>query len=566
MISAQNSLSQQVNIVQTSLQKTNSSLPLWVSVVIPCYNHARFLGEAIESALAQSYPRVEIIVVDDGSRDHTEEVAGRYPGVQYVRQDNQGLAAARNTGLRESHGDILVFLDADDRLLPEALERGVHNLLNSPESAFVSGRYRYIREDGSIMHEYSQKPADPDHYAAFLLGNYIGMHATVAYRRSVLEAEGGFNPSLRACEDYDLYLRIARKYPVSLHQHLVAEYRQHGQNMSRDPRLMLKTVLTVLHSNKKYIGTNDRYHEAYRAGVTSWREHYSQAFFEQLRQRWTDKQIGPTLALAASWFRYAPYQCGGYIFWSAVGSLKERVNRVLPPSVRRLLVKRQDGSYIPPKGKVRFGDLRRLRPISYEFGFDRGLPIDRYYVESFLARHAADIRGHVMEVGDDSYMCRFGGDRVVKKDILHVAEGNPSATIVADLARADHIPSNRFNCIILTQTLHLVYDVDAALQTLFRILKPGGVLLATFPGISQISIDEWSESWYWAFTLHSAHRMFEKVFPAGDVEIQSHGNVLAATAFLQGLAVDELDPEELDHSDPHYQTLITVRAVKRARM
>jgi glycosyltransferase involved in cell wall biosynthesis len=546
--------------------KQNIEAPFLVSVVIPCYNHARFLGEAIESVLAQTYPRVEIIVVDDGSRDHTADVAALYPSVHYVRQDNQGLAAARNTGLRESRGDILVFLDADDRLVPEALEHGVHHLLNSPESAFVSGRYRYIQEDGSVLREYGQQPADRDPYAAFLRGNYIGMHATVAYRRSVLEAEGGFNPSLPACEDYDLYLRIARKHAVSVHDHLVAEYRQHGQNMSRDPRLMLKTVLAVLHSNKEYVDANDRYQEAYRAGVTSWREHYSQAFFEQIHTQWMDKQIGPTLDLAANWFRYAPYQFGGYTFWNAVGSIKQGAHRVLPPSVRRLLVKRQDGSYIPPKGKVRFGDLRRLRPISYEFGFDRGVPIDRYYVESFLARHADDIHGHVLEVGDDSYMCQFGGDRVLKKDILHVAEGNPIATIVADLARADHIPSDRFDCIILTQTLHLVYDVNAALQTLRRILKPGGVLLATFPGISQISIDEWSDSWYWAFTLHSAHRMFENVFPAGNVEIQSHGNVLAATAFLQGLAVDELDQEELDHSDPHYQTLLTVRAVKPGRM
>jgi SAM-dependent methyltransferase len=150
----------------------------------------------------------------------------------------------------------------------------------------------------------------------------------------------------------------------------------------------------------------------------------------------------------------------------------------------------------------------------------------------------------------------------LKKDILHVVEGNPAATIVADLAQADHIPSNLFDCIILTQTLHLVYNVDAALQTLCRILKPGGVLLATFPGISQLSIDEWSECWYWSFTLHSACRMFEKVFPAKDLEIQSHGNVLVATAFLHGLAADELDPDELDHSDLQYQTLITVRAVK----
>ena len=536
--------------------------PLLVSVVIPCYNHARFLGEAIESVLAQTYPRVEIIVVDDGSKDNTGEVAALYPSVHYVRQNNQGLAAARNAGLRRSQGDILVFLDADDRLLPDALEHAVHHLLTSPESAFVSGRYRYINEDGSIMHEYSQKPADPDPYAAFLQGNYIGMHATVAYRRAVIEAEGGFNPSLPACEDYDLYLRIARNHPVSVHDHLVAEYRQHTNNMSRDPRLMLKTALAILNSNREYARADKKYLDAYRTGITAWREHYSEDFFEQIQKKWSHRQIRMIPGLAASWFRYAPYQFAGYTFWNAAGLAMQGVHRVVPPSVRRLLVKRQDDSFIPPKGKVRFGDLRRLTPMSYEFGFDRGLPIDRYYVESFLARHANDIHGHVLEVGDDSYMCRFGGDRVLNKDILHVAEGNPAATIVADLAHADHIPSNLFDCIILTQTLHLVYHVDEALQTLLRILKPGGVLLATFPGISQISIDEWSESWYWAFTLHSAQRMFEKIFPASNLEIQSHGNVLSATAFLYGLAVDELDQEELDHSDPHYQTLLTVRAVK----
>lgn len=535
---------------------------LLVSVIIPCYNHARFLGEAIESTLAQTYPNVEIIVVDDGSTDHTADVSAGYPSVQYVYQTNQGLAAARNTGLSMSHGDILIFLDADDRLTPEALEHGVHYLLLSPESAFVSGRYRYIKEDGTILHEYSQEPAGPDPYASFLHGNYIGMHATVAYRRSAIESAGGFNPALPACEDYDLYLRLSRKYPVAVHNHLVAEYRQHGQNMSRDPRLMLRTALAVLSSNKEYASTNESYQKAYRAGVKSWREHYSREFFQQISRNLSDRQIGQIADLTVNWFRYAPYQFAGYTFRNIVRFTRRWVHNALPASVRRLLVKRQDGSYIPPKGKVRFGDLRRLTPLSYEFGFDRGLPIDRYYVESFLARHAADIHGRVLEVGDDSYMCQFGGDRVLKKDILHVAAGNPAATIVADLAHADHIPSNIFDCIILTQTLHLVYNVDAALHTLRRILKPGGVLLATFPGISQISIDEWSESWYWAFTLHSAHRMFETVFPAQNLEIQSHGNVLAATAFLQGLAVDELDQEELDHVDPQYQTLITVCAVK----
>jgi glycosyltransferase involved in cell wall biosynthesis len=133
-----------------------------VSVIIPCYNHARYLGQAIESVLDQSYPRVEIIVVDDGSTDHTTQVAARYSGVHYVRQENQGLSAARNTGLRQSRGDFPVFLDADDLLLPGALEAGLNCLKTQPEAAFVSGHYRYIQEDGSFLSQYPQEVIEDD--------------------------------------------------------------------------------------------------------------------------------------------------------------------------------------------------------------------------------------------------------------------------------------------------------------------------------------------------------------------------------------------------------------------
>jgi hypothetical protein len=118
---------------------------------------------------------------------------------------------------------------------------------------------------------------------------------------------------------------------------------------------------------------------------------------------------------------------------------------------------------------------------------------------------------------------------------------------------------------VLTQTLHLIYDVRAAISTLHRILRPGGVLLTTFPGISQIDHYEWGESWYWAFTARSARRLFEEVFAADGVKVETHGNVFAATAFLQGIALEELRREELDHNDPDYQVTIAVRAVKEGR-
>lgn len=217
----------------------------------------------------------------------------------------------------------------------------------------------------------------------------------------------------------------------------------------------------------------------------------------------------------------------------------------------------------PPGGWANFGNLRRVTPMSRHFGYDRGgLPVDRYYIENFLARQAEDVKGRVLEIGDDSYTRQFGGDRVTTRDVLHVHENNPIATFVGDLTHAEQLPSDAFDCFILTQTLHLVYDFHSALKTIHRILKPGGVVLATVPGITQISADEWADYWYWAFTMLSARQLFEEVFPADCVQVESHGNVLAATAFLQGLAYQELKKEELDFRDRQYQLLITIRAVK----
>jgi SAM-dependent methyltransferase len=244
-----------------------------------------------------------------------------------------------------------------------------------------------------------------------------------------------------------------------------------------------------------------------------------------------------------------------------VERLKDQ-NRRLKRRAQGFTRKGGEGGRRVQVGNLRFGDFRRLDPISREFGLDRGRPIDRYYIENFLAHQTDDIRGRVLEIGDDTYTRQYGGERVEHADVLHVTEGNPQATFVADLTRADHIPSDAFDCIIFTQTLHLIYDVRLAIRTLSRILKPGGILLATFPGISQIAQDQWGEHWYWAFTTQSARRLFEETFPAPNVEIEAHGNVLAAVSFLHGLAVEELNQKELDCHEPAYEVLITLRAMK----
>jgi SAM-dependent methyltransferase len=215
------------------------------------------------------------------------------------------------------------------------------------------------------------------------------------------------------------------------------------------------------------------------------------------------------------------------------------------------------------KDKINFGDLRRLTPITRSFGGERGQPVDRYYIERFLSRHALDIQGHVLEFENDTYTRRLGGDRVTRSDVLHAEAGNPQATIIADLSNAPHIPDQSFDCIICTQTLMYVYQIRAGIETLHRILKPRGVLLVSYPGISQINryaMDHGGD--YWRFTSLSAKRLFEEVFSNNGLEVKTHGNVLAATSFLYGLATEDLTPEELNHHDPDYEVLITLRAVR----
>jgi SAM-dependent methyltransferase len=216
----------------------------------------------------------------------------------------------------------------------------------------------------------------------------------------------------------------------------------------------------------------------------------------------------------------------------------------------------------PESSEWDWGDLRRLLPVSREFGFDRGLPVDRYYIERFLERNRRDIGGRTLEIGDDEYTRRFGGERTTRRDVLHIRGGNPAATIVGDLVEAPQIADAIFDCIVVTQTLHLIYDVESAIATLHRILRPGGVVLATSPGISQLSRDEWSRTWSWGFDSRLAHLLFASRFGERNVSVEAHGNSLAATAFLHGLATAELTPAQLDADEPRCELLLTVRAVR----
>lgn len=238
--------------------------------------------------------------------------------------------------------------------------------------------------------------------------------------------------------------------------------------------------------------------------------------------------------------------------------------RALPREVRDWVVRtqRRFGLQWPRVGHVNLGDLRRLSPVSPVFALDRGFPIERYYIERFLDRHRADIRGHALEFGDTFYLDKFGGAAVTTRDVFSYVPA-PGAAIVGDLAGTDPLPEGRYDTIVCTQTLQMIYDIRRAVSRLGSMLRPGGVLLVTTHGISKVGRhldrDGWGE--YWHLTRQASSSLFGDAFP-GPFTVEAFGNVLSATAALQGLASEELTPEELDYADRDFDVIVGVRAVR----
>ncbi|MEP7252136.1 MAG: glycosyltransferase [Ginsengibacter sp.] len=526
-----------------------------ISLIIPCYNHARYLQDAFNSVYSQNYVPFEIVLVDDGSTDNTKEVAEKNSQVKYVYQKNKGLSAARNTGIKNSKGELLIFLDADDWLLPNAIHTNLNFLRANPKSAFVSGGYRLVFEDEKKNKETTYK-VDEEHYLHFLESNYIGMHAAVLYQRWVFD-EFEFDESLGSCEDYDLYLKISNKHPVFHHTYVIAAYRMHGSNMSSNIPMMLKGVLHVLKNQEPNVITAQQ-KQSYLKGRLIWKRYYCDELYRDLHEKRRKASTDELLLLT----RYYPFLASKYLLKRNYSMIKKIINKLVPQSAKRFLGRAGVSDFTPQSGAIDLGDFNRTTPFSTEFGYDRGGPIDRYYIENFLRKEKDKIKGRVLEIGDNEYTLAFGGDEVSKSDILHVDETNESATFIGDISHAPQISDNTFDAIILTQTLHLIYNFKDALNTCYRILKPGGALLLTVPGITPIDHDEWKEIWYWSFTDKSIKKLIPEAFPEAEIEVNTFGNVFVAAAFLYGLGLPEVEKAKLDFNDPQFQVIITVTAVK----
>ena len=220
----------------------------------------------------------------------------------------------------------------------------------------------------------------------------------------------------------------------------------------------------------------------------------------------------------------------------------------------------------PPVGNVDFGDFHTLKPFSQDYGFDRGRPVDRYYIEAFLDANRDVIQGRVLEFGDDRYTREFGDPTQVElADVLSPVADSLKATIIADLTQSNDIPDKSFDCIICTQVLQFVSDFETTLDELFRILKPDGTLLLTVAGISQLIYEENATyNDYWRFTRLSLEKLLLARFGTGQVSVESKGNILTAISFLHGLAVEDLPPEAFETHDPHFEVILTARATRKS--
>jgi glycosyltransferase involved in cell wall biosynthesis len=250
---------------------TSSSEHEVVSVIIPCYNHAHFLGEAIASVINQTYPHIETIVVDDGSTDHSAQVAAAYSSVRYIQQNNLGLSRSRNVGLSHSKGAYIVFLDADDCLFPDAINIGLRALASRNDCVLTFGLFVNV----GLKQHIQKLSRDTNYgYKELLQRNLIENPGSVLYRRWVFAEIGGFDEANSPAADYDLYLRVAHQFPILCHHQLVVQYRKHGENMSNDARLMLASTVTVLKKQLRHVEGNHELLAAYARGLQYWRSYY----------------------------------------------------------------------------------------------------------------------------------------------------------------------------------------------------------------------------------------------------------------------------------------------------
>ena len=486
-----------------------------VAVIVVCHNHGRTLDEALSSVTYQTAQPDEIVILDLDSDDiYTQQALARMErgGTCVVRAHDLTAGAARNLAVRSTASSHLVVLEGNCALPADYLEHASAFLNEHRDVAFVTPPIRATKTGPSLQ---------PLSLVETLAQDAV--HPAAMFCRRAWAAVNGFDERCRGHHALDFWTSLIERGLIGRALPVACEIRRLGPRRRETPggqQAVLMDELFHRHAG----AVNDHAIELLLAKE------------ERLLQEREQHQAIHDRSTALH---------------EELGSLNRQIEEVL----------HQLGAV--GRARVDLGDLRRTSPISPHWGLDRGLPLDRHYIEAFLDRHRLDIRGRVLEVKDPGYTRMFGDDRVRVSDVIDVDIENPLANIVADLTKADEIAGDAYDCFVLTQTLGVIYDVRAALANAYRLLKPGGVLLCTLPAAGRISYEGPAlDGDYWRFTEASIRRLFGEVFPVDAFEVSGFGNVLAGAAFLYGLAPHELTRDELEFTDPFFPIVYGVRAVK----
>ena len=530
-----------------------------VSAVIPFFNGEPFLRAAIESVVGQTYPHWELLLGDDGSSDGSAAIALEYasahPGkVRYLEHEghgNLGASASRNLGIRHASGEYVAFLDADDVWLPRKLEQQVSLLGAHPAAGMLCGpsiiwqswngqSNGAVRDSVRHLGLESNRVFEPPTLLRHFLhdDNATPGTGSLLVRRDVINAVGGFCDEFHDLyDDQAFYAKIGVAAPILVTDKCSFKYRKHDDSMCS----------TAMREGR---------HLAARLAFLEWVEGY-------LSERAVaDDDVWRMLRRQLSLMRDpipAKLLRRGVRVARALRHPGTAARSMIPERARRVVRRARDTIELLKIPRVRARMGIGCEPLSQSWGFDRGLPIHRYYVERFLHECARDIRGRCLEFQEDSYTTRFGGAAVRKLDVLHLDASNPNASIVADLTRPNDVPSNAFDCIICTHVLHVVDDVAAFVRELHRILAPEGVLLVATPFVSMCGPQSHELS---RLTPEGLRRLLARVFADAHVSIRPYGNSLTAAGELRGLVVAELSAAELDLEDARFAVEICARAVK----
>lgn len=544
-----------------------------VSVIIIFLNAEKFIQEAIESVLAQTYSNWELLLVDDGSTDGSSaialECAQHYPRrAHYLEHEghrNRGMSASRNLGIRQAKGEYIAFLDADDVWLPHKLEQQVAILSAQPEAALVygptqwwyswtgrpeDGRRDFVHDPGVPLNTLVKPPSLLTEFLRN--GGVSPCTCSVLIRRNVIERVGGFEDRFRGLyEDQAFFAKVCLAAPVFVASECWARYRQHPDSncsIAQQTGQEYTTRLTFLNWLTAYLSTQRV------KSLQAWLALYKALLPYHY----------PTLHRLAGRI-YQVGRRGGRLL-AVIKRLKNvrTAKRYLYDKIRNRSMRELS---LPLIRHLRCLQFRRLRPLGN--GRQRGTPIVRYYWAHFLKRHQLDICGQALEIGMTATIRHYGGQRLTQADAMDLAAHSPEITVVADLTRADPVPSDTYDCFVNQFTMHLIYDIEAALYHSIRVLKPGGVLLVNFPCVDYYfptGLDMGTGAplfVYWWFTPIQVENLLRQLALADkDYTLDISGNLFARMAYQMNMPAEELTRTELEHVDHGHPLLISARVVK----